>query len=146
MSSHEKRTGCAKTTAELLALFTILISVILAAVITFPICAFWGISTEGFSGSAFKVFLECLSLCLVAATSVSRHVSESLAVHDLAADAARGGRAVTFVLGTAGIVLSLVAAADQWTGGRRSLAGLSVCLAVVLALQVVLKLKSGKRL
>lgn len=129
---------------ESLALILILSAVGAAAYLTSWISDAFDIGREQHSASYYKLFLECLAICLISATAVVRRLSAAMKEEKLEDEARRGGRVITWVFELTGMTIAGVAAADQWQAKRYGLALVSITFLIALATHVLYRLLKGQ--
>ncbi len=136
--------AAARALAESLTLLMVLLAVPVAIALALAISDTWQIGTEPYSPTFYKLFLECLAVCLVGASKLASGASLVLRQREVAEEAHLAGWKVGLFFGIAGSVLAGVAALDQWQVEHRGIAWVSVGIAVLLAADVIFKVARGR--
>lgn len=136
--------AASRVAAESLTLLVVLLAVPVAIALALAISETWKIGTEPYSPTFYKLFLECLAVCVVGASKLAYLVSLLLRQREVADEADLAGWKVGILFGVAGSVLVGVAALDQWQVERRGIAWVSVGISALLAADVIFKVVRGR--
>lgn len=136
--------GILRVAAESLTLLMVLLAVPVAIALALAISETWKIGTEPYSPTFYKLFLECLAVCIVGASKLAHRASLLLRQRGVADEAHLAGWKVGIFFGIAGSVLAGVAALDQWQVERRGIAWVSVGVSALLAADAAIKVVRGR--